>query len=62
MTQIFRTRLAFSEPQCNLVRRPVIGHHSGMVDGNVSGTLIEIDYRIATGLHSRRYEFIGFRD
>src|ERR1700720_599854 len=61
-SQIFRTCSIVPNPESNLVRRPVILHHSGMVDGNVGRTLIEIGYGITTSFHQRGHQVIGFSD
>jgi hypothetical protein len=33
------------------MRRPVVLHHSGMVNRNVGGALIKIGYGVATSFH-----------
>src|SRR6202047_833937 len=61
-SQIFRTCSIVANSQRNPMRRPVVLHHSGMVDRNVGGTLIEIGHGIATRAHQRGHQVIGFGD
>ena len=61
-SQLFRGCFVFPNPQRNLMRRPVVLHHSGMIDRNVGGTLIEIGYGIATSFHYGGHQVIGFCD
>jgi len=44
-------RGGFLNGQCNLTRRAVVLDYPGTIHRNVRGTLIEIGYGIATGLH-----------
>jgi hypothetical protein len=47
--QIFRCCFVFPHPKRNLMRRPVVLHHPGMVNRNIGGTLSEMGYGIAAG-------------
>jgi len=46
----------------NIMRRPVVGHHIGMVDGNIRRLLLEISHRVATRFHDHRHQPIGIRN
>jgi hypothetical protein len=61
-SQILRRCLVFTNPQRNLMRRPLVLNHSGMVDRNVGGTLIEIGQGIAASLHYRAHQVVGLCD
>ena len=61
-SEIFGGGCVLTNSQCNLVGRPVVFHHTGMVDRNVGGTLIEFGYGIAANLHDRGNQVVRFRD
>ncbi len=59
-SQVFRGDTADDDAQCDVMCRPIVLYDSWIVDREIRRTLIKIEYTIATCLHQRGHQLIGF--
>ena len=60
--QVFGGVLVAAGAEGYVVGRAVVFDDAGMIDGDVSGTLLEVGDGVAAGVHERCDELVGFDD
>jgi hypothetical protein len=58
-TQIFSAGLPFGLPNCDFVPSSVVLRHDGMLNRDVSDTLLKVAHRVAAGSHQVAEQLIG---
>ena len=61
-SQVFSACFLCTRPRRNGVSEAILFHEARVSDGHIRGALIKIGFRIATSLHERRDQLIGFCD